>query len=194
MLAFQFGGRRGAFDLRIRRIYVKKSGGETLERRRVIGFEIKSISNMIRRKLDDTFSEPEFDGLTGMQNAIMGYIMHHAEKGDVFQRDIEKEFCVRRSTATVMLKNLEQKGYILRIPVEYDARLKKIILTEKAEKLQQKVRKEIDAFHEQLEGCLTKEEREQLFALLEKIKLHLMCEKKEVTGDAKNTYGTDQRI
>ena len=138
-----------------------------------IGFEIKSVSNMIRRKLDDTFSAPEFDGLTGIQNAMMGYIMNHAGQKDVFQRDIEKEFCVRRSTVTVMLQGLEQKGYIQRVPVSYDARLKKIILTEKAEKMQQRVRREIDLFHRKLEENFSQEEKEQLLFLLEKIKNNL---------------------
>lgn len=144
-----------------------------MKEKRVIGFEIKSLSNMIRRKLDDTFSDPEFDGLTGIQNAIMGYIMDQAAEQDVFQRDIEREFSVRRSTVTVMLQGLEQKGYIRRIPVSYDARLKKIELTEKAEKMQKRVRHEIDLFHEKLEENLTGEEKEQLFYLLDKIKKNL---------------------
>lgn len=144
-----------------------------MQEKRIIGFELKSISNMIRRKLDETFSAPEFDGLTGMQNAMMGYVMHHAEERDVFQRDIEKNFGVRRSTVTIMLQNLEQKGYIRRVPVSYDARLKKIVLTEKAEKLQQRVRAEIDLFHEKMEENLTEEEKEQLFYLLGKIRKNL---------------------
>lgn len=144
-----------------------------MQEKKAIGFELKSISNMIRRKLDETFSSPEFDGLTGMQNAMMGFVMDHAKDRDVFQRDIEKHFGVRRSTVTIMLNNLEQKGYICRIPVSYDARLKKIVLTEKAEKLQQRVRGEIDLFHEKLEEHLTYEEKEQLFYLLGKIRQNL---------------------
>ncbi len=138
-----------------------------------IGFEIKSISNMIRRELNTTFSTPEFGGLTGTQNAVMGYIMDHEEKQDIFQRDIEQVFNIRRSTATVMLQGLEQRGYIRRMPVEYDARLKKIEVTEKARKLQQRVRAEIDLFHERLERNLSEEEKEQLFCLLDKIKQNL---------------------
>lgn len=144
-----------------------------MNEKRVIGFEIKAVSNMIRRKLDITFSAPEFDGLTGMQNAVMGYIMDHAKEQNVFQKDIEKEFNIRRSTATIMMQGLEQKGYIRRSPVEYDARLKKIELTEKAKKQQKMLRHEIDLFHEKLEKDLTREEREQFFTLLDKIKKNL---------------------
>ena len=136
-----------------------------MKQQRAIGFEIKCVSNMIRRKLDTTFSSPEFDGLTGTQNAMMGYIMDHEETQDIFQKDIEEEFNIRRSSATVMLQGLEQRGYIRRTQIEKDARLKKIELTEKARKLQKRVRSEIDRFHEQLE--------KEFFRLLDKIKSNL---------------------
>ncbi len=144
-----------------------------MKQQRAIGFEIKCVSNMIRRKLDTTFSSPEFDGLTGAQNAMMGYIMDHEETQDIFQKDIEEEFNIRRSSATVMLQGLEQRGYIRRTQIEKDARLKKIELTEKARKLQKRVRSEIDRFHEQLEKDLSKEEKEEFFRLLDKIKSNL---------------------
>ena len=144
-----------------------------MKQQRAIGFEIKCLSNMIRRKLDTTFSSPEFDGLTGAQNAMMGYIMDHEETQDIFQRDIEEEFNIRRSSATVMLQGLEQRGYIRRTQIEKDARLKKIELTEKARRLQKRGRAEIDQFHEQLEKDLSKEEKEEFFRLLDKIKSNL---------------------
>ena len=144
-----------------------------MKQQRAIGFEIKCLSNMIRRKLDTTFSSPEFDGLTGTQNAMLGYIMDHEETQDIFQKDIEEEFNIRRSSATVMLQGLEQRGYIRRTQIEKDARLKKIELTEKARKLQKRVRSEIDRFHEQLEKDLSKEEKEEFFRLLDKIKSNL---------------------
>ncbi len=145
-----------------------------MEEKRYIGYEIKSISHLIRRKLDVTFSAPEYDGMTGVQHAIMGYIMCHTQKGEVFQRDIEKEFSLRRSTVTVMLQNLEQKGYILREPVSRDGRLKKIILTEKAKKLQERTQSEMERFHRALEEPLSEDEKEQLFFLLGKIKQNLI--------------------
>lgn len=144
-----------------------------MKQQRAIGFEIKCLSNMIRRKLDTTFSSPEFDGLTGAQNAMMGYIIDHEETQDIFQKDIEEEFNIRRSSATVMLQGLEQRGYIRRTQTEKDARLKKIELTDKARKLQKRVRSEIDQFHKQLEKDLSKEEKEEFFRLSDKIKSNL---------------------
>ncbi len=142
--------------------------------RRVIGFELKAITNMIRRNIDMRFSEAGLSELAGMQGPMLGFISDRGRMQDVFQKDIEKKFNIRRSTATVMLQNLEQKGYIVREPVERDARLKKIVLTEKAIRQNEEIRAQIDAFHEELEAGLTAEEREIFFRILDKIKANLI--------------------
>lgn len=136
---------------------------------RKIGFQIKSINNLIRRNLDVRFAEAGLDEICGMQGPMLGYIYDHSREQDIFQRDLEREFNIRRSTATVMLQNLEQKGYIVREAVEQDARLKRIVLTEKAVEVNLAVRKQIDAFNEELEAGITEEERTELFRILDKI-------------------------
>lgn len=145
-----------------------------MEEKRYIGYELKSISHLIRRELDIAFSAPEYDGITGVQHAIMCFIMRQAKQGEVFQRDIEKEFLLRRSTVTVMLQGFEQKGYILRLPVSRDARLKNIVLTKKAQTLLERSWREMEQFHQKLEEHLTEAEKEQLLFLLDKIKQNLI--------------------
>ncbi len=140
---------------------------------RVIGFELKSINNMIRRKLDVRFAEAGLSELSGMQGPMLGFICRRSREQDIFQRDIEREFNIRRSTATVMLQNLEQKGYIVREQVERDARLKRIVLTEKAARQNREIHGQIDAFHQELEAGLTREEREEFLRILDKIKANL---------------------
>lgn len=137
--------------------------------KRKIGFQIKSINNLIRRNLDVRFAEAGLDEISGMQGPMLGYIYDHSREQDIFQRDLEQQFNIRRSTATVMLQNLEQKGYIIREAVEQDARLKRIVLTEKAVEVNLAIRKQIDAFNEELEAGITEEERTELFRILDKI-------------------------
>lgn len=137
--------------------------------KRKIGFLIKSINNLIRRNLDVRFADAGLDEINGMQGPMLGYIHDRSEQQDVFQRDLEKAFNIRRSTATVMLQNLEQKGYIIREAVEQDARLKRIVLTDKAVEVDMAIRKQIDAFNEELEAGITEEERTELFRILDKI-------------------------
>ena len=64
-----------------------------------------------------------------MNGWIMRYLYENRKK-DIFQKDIEKFFSIGRSTVTNIIQILEKKGYVRRESVEYDARLKKVILTE----------------------------------------------------------------
>lgn len=86
---------------------------------RHVGGEIRVLSNLIKRCMDDGMP-PE---TTGMQGWIIGFL-HRNEDRDMFQRDVEAEFNIRRSTATGILQLMEKNGFLLREPVAYDARLK----------------------------------------------------------------------
>ncbi|MBE5884124.1 MAG: MarR family transcriptional regulator [Lachnospiraceae bacterium] len=139
------------------------------EKKRTIGFQLKAVNNQIRRNLDIRFAEAGLEEISGMQGPMLGYIYDHSRQQDVFQKDLERHFNIRRSTATVILQNLEQKGYIIREAVERDARLKRITLTEKAVEVHLAIRKQIDAFNEELEAGITEEEREAFFKVLDKV-------------------------
>jgi len=138
-----------------------------------IGFQLKFINNLIRRRMDVRFSEQGLGELSGMQGPMVGYIYDNCKKQDIFQKDIEKVFNIRRSTATVMLQNLELKGFITRQAVEHDARLKKIMVTEKAEQYSLRIREQIDEFHRELEQGITEEEKEEFSRILDKIQQNL---------------------
>jgi DNA-binding MarR family transcriptional regulator len=51
--------------------------------------------------------------LTIMQNWIIGFLDMNEGK-EIFQKDIEAEFNIRRSTATGILKLMEKNGFINR--------------------------------------------------------------------------------
>ena len=140
---------------------------------RSIGFELKVVSNLIRRKLQSGFLEDGLEELAGIQGPVLGFLARTEKERDVFQKDIEQEFNIRRSTATVLLQNLEQNGYVIREPVQHDARLKKITLTEKAVRQCEIIFRRIEEFNTQLEEGITKEERAVLFRVLYKIEHNL---------------------
>ena len=71
-------------------------------------------------------------GITGVQSRVMHYILVKCVEGPVFQRDVERAFGLRRSTATGILQLMEKNGLILRESVHNDARLKSLVPTEKA--------------------------------------------------------------
>ena len=72
--------------------------------------EIMCLSNLIKRSLDGARMERD-DTVTPMHGFIIGYLSRHADE-DVFQKDIEKTFSYRRSTASTVLGLMEEKGLI----------------------------------------------------------------------------------
>ncbi len=136
---------------------------------RQLGFEIKAANNMIRRKMEVIFAQQEGYELNGMQGPLLGYLYHKSRHGDVYQKDVEREFRIRRSTATVMLQSLEQKGYVVRVASTEDARLKRILLTEKAIEHHNLIEEQIRDFNRQLEDGLSQEEKETFLNILDKM-------------------------
>ena len=59
---------------------------------------------------------------------------------DIFQKDVETEFSIGRSTVTNILKLMEKKGYIRREAVPQDGRLKRLVLLDKGMALNQTMR------------------------------------------------------
>ena len=82
----------------------------------------------------------QYLGITGVQSRVIYYILAHCQEKPVFQRDIESAFRLSRSTATGILQLLEKNGIIRRESVESDARLKSLVPTERAAKLDAQVR------------------------------------------------------
>ena len=95
-----------------------------------IGHRIKTINNLMRKTMDKKTGQRP-DRATLMHCWIIGFVQDREDSGlDTFPKDIEKEFSINRSTTSEMLKLMCKKGMIEREEVEYDARLKKIVLTE----------------------------------------------------------------
>ncbi|WP_156314363.1 MarR family winged helix-turn-helix transcriptional regulator [Lacticaseibacillus camelliae] len=96
------------------------------------GMVIKQATNQMNKHMD-TYAK-QF-GLTGSQMSIIDFVGNH---GQVLQRDIEAEFAIQRSTATLTLQRMEKSGLIQRTAAATDARQKAVSLTPKATKLKQK--------------------------------------------------------
>lgn len=140
-----------------------------MKRKKPLAFRIKSLNNEIKRNFDRSAIERNEANLTGMQFAFLGYISERSELGDVYQRDIEVEFNIRRSTASGMLQLLEREGYIQRLSVPNDARLKRIILTNKAREQDEKAKRDMDLFDRKITAGLSEEELREFNRILDKI-------------------------
>lgn len=138
---------------------------------RHMGGEIKVISNLIRRNAGSAFDVPE---LTRAQGWIIGFIRMRDEAGlETFQKDVEKAYEIRRSTATGMLQLLEKNGYLKRQSVSSDARLKKLVLTIKAIEAHDQIIARMEVFEERLSRGISEEEKEVFFRVMEQMKKNL---------------------
>ncbi len=108
-------------------------------------------------------------GLTGVQGKVLAYIFVASQWQDIFQKDIEEEFDIRRSSATGILQSLERRGMIYRVSVPQDARLKKIVLTDKARQIQKTVLLGLEALEAKLQGDLTEQEITTFMCICDKI-------------------------
>lgn len=137
-----------------------------------IGVEIRVLANLIGRNLNDINFGDECYSLTGPQTLILAYLYKH-QNVDVFQKNIELEFNVRRSSATGILKCLEASGFIRRESINRDARLKKIILTKKAYEHREVLERHIDELEKILVKGLSQQEINDLIKILGKVKRNL---------------------
>lgn len=97
---------------------------------------LKVASNEISRSVNDFASNYD---LTGTQVQIIDFLTSIPDTEDIFQKDIEAEFNIRRSTATNILKIMEKKELIKRESVESDSRLKKIVVLDKSLRLKHNI-------------------------------------------------------
>ena len=138
------------------------------------GKMINQISNRLRRR---SRAVQESIGISGAKGNILNYILvewtktgyKSWETHSVYQKEIEKEFGLRPSTATEVLKNLEKDGLICRVPEEQDGRYKKIVFTEKAEAIRETLKAEIEGSESLLLDGISEEEKQEFLRIAQRM-------------------------
>ena len=134
-----------------------------------LGYRIKTLSNLMKRNMDRHFG-PQHDRATMMQTWIIGFVqLRDSEGKDTFQKDIEEEFSINRSTTSEMLTLMNKRGLIERVPVDYDGRLKKIVLTKKSLEIHEWINQTMIQLHEKLTNGLSSEEIEIFMDITDKM-------------------------
>ena len=130
---------------------------------------MRRVNNLIFRKINQFHRENEVEYVTPMHEWILSYLFWHRDE-PIYQRDIEREFSITRSTVTNILQLMERKGYIERQSVPQDARLKRLVLTEKGACIREKTMQALHQTDEFVESLLTPEENAELLRLLNKLR------------------------
>ena len=136
---------------------------------RVIGFEIKKVDNMIVREVMK-ISKEEYDFcLSPIQTRILKYLIKNKE---VYQKDVETFFGIRRSTVSGILDTMEKNNLIKRESIE-GSRSKKIVLTDEGYNKSLKMKESLLKLEEQIVKDITDEELTAFFMVIDKIKNNL---------------------
>lgn len=136
---------------------------------RHLGRELHRLDNGIRRFLcKNSAAIKSKEEVTGTNLRIIRFLKHN-EHRDIYQKDVEKEFGITRSTASRVLVLMEEKGLVERLSVEHDARLKKLVLTEKSARMGEAMHQVGEKTDMQLLLGFTDAEKEQLYDFIDRM-------------------------
>ena len=144
-----------------------------MQQERHVGYEVKALSNLMRRKMWEHVNPPKQEKLTEVESMFLSFLCHNKDQ-EIFQKDLENVFCIRGSTTSRLLKQLEEEDFIVRCPSARDARLKRVVPTPKAEALHRQIERRIAALEDTLTYGLSQEEIAQFLTTVEKLKQNLL--------------------
>ena len=127
---------------------------------------INKISIRLRRRSEKMGKNL---GITEVQGRILDFILVDGRDRPLYQKDIEKEFGLRPSTATELLKTLESRKMIQRVSSEEDGRYKKIQVTEAAEDIRMAMQQEIQKTEGLLIERISREDLNTFMKVAEKM-------------------------
>lgn len=114
-------------------------------------------------------------------------LMLRAEGDGVSQADIAEALCVKPSSVTSMLNNMEKDGVITRISDEKDKRIKRTYLTGKGIKTSEEVLKYIVNTSDDFFENFSEEEKERYIQLIKKMEGNIVSkinkERKDINGN-----------
>ena len=138
------------------------------------GKMINCISNRLRNRSQEVHTQL---GIGSAQGKILNYVLVESEAHSVYQKDLEREFGLRPSTVTEMLNALEQKKLIQRVSDEWDGRYKKIVFTEKARSMKDRIRQEVEETEHLLLQRITEQEKQEFLRIAGKMLQNLEAER-----------------
>lgn len=124
------------------------------------------LSRQIKRKIDEAVSSYN---VTAVQCSLIGFIAEKSKTQNVYAKDIESRFNMRRATVAEILSLMEKNGLIKRNSINADGRLKEITLTDKSLEIKNNIDVEIRKVEKDLRKGLTEEELKNFEKVLEKM-------------------------
>lgn len=150
-----------------------------MDKNTYIGHEIQIMSNLFKRHMEADIREKGFEGMTMTNRFIIRFLMDHKDE-TVFQKDLEQHLQIGKASIAGTLKIMEEKGYIIRHSVPQDARLKRIILTEKAYAFAKKMEQGRERAEEKVREGISEEELDEFIRIIRKMQANIGGREKEL--------------
>ncbi len=135
----------------------------------IVGLEIAKFHRKICCSLESAIADTLDQSLTSTNARIICFIVENEEKEHLFQKDIEAFMGLKRSSVSLILNTMQKNDFIMRLPVPHDARLNKIVVTEKAKELYPLIVQAFDGVDKRIKQSLTAKELALLAPILQKM-------------------------
>ena len=139
-------------------------------------FQIKALEQKIYQYFSQSHSltctYQKISKPTPTQIQIIEYLVRHMND-EVYQRDLEKVFSLKRATISGVLQTMEKNGFIERTIDDKDTRVKKITLSNKALDRYYKGKEYIEHIENTVLKGISDEELKVFNNVLEKMTLNL---------------------
>ncbi len=132
----------------------------------VIMVQMRGLNNLIRRYMDSSPGRRQVESVTGTDGWMIVYLADH--------RDLEAQFNITRSTASKAVDRMVKKGLVERRTVDYDARLRRLVLTPKAAELGGCVQLDAQRLEEKLTAGFSEDELKTLSAYLKRMQRNML--------------------
>lgn len=139
-----------------------------------VGKYVHMLSRQLKMKLDGAIAKY---GITGTQAGIIRFIYDKSKSKDIFAKDIEEEFEIKGASVTGILQLMERKELIVRVPVDKDARFKKLVLTKKALKLREDIEVDFNEVEKNMKNGINNDEIKVFLSLIKKMLNNLYVRK-----------------
>lgn len=142
---------------------------------KAIGMALHALDTTMRRFMDTHSHRREHDALTGSNTWVLLFL---ADSGDtpVYLRDVERRFGVTRSTASKVVNLLCTRGYVERHTVAADARLRRLRLTPKAQRIITSIREDRIMLQSTLTRGFTANEVDTVYLYLRRMRENMAAD------------------
>lgn len=123
-----------------------------------LGLEVRILSNLLHNRMNQITMEAK--NLTIHQYWILSYLSANVDK-EIHQKEIEQFFSIKRSTANVMLRTMETRGFIRRTISSVDARRNILSVTEEGNAAREQLDQALYQFMQRFFGDIPRSELEQ---------------------------------